>query len=273
MGEKHKQAVERQFARAVEHCGGYLARDGPKVIAEKVEFVEPRSSEVALDVACGSGTFALALALRLGRVYGVGLTLEMLGEARKALKQPDTKAAGKVAFYRAEAETLPFADGTFDLVTCGNSFHHFPKPEKMLTEMTRVTKPTGRLGIFDSVAPEEQPDWELYNRVERLRDPSHAESLRPSRFLQIFRNQGLNVETHATRRRARSFRQWMSRGGVEPGDENYKIIKKVLLDGLSDDRTVFAPCQAGQAGDDIIILHQEALFLLRPIVPSVAKLE
>lgn len=164
MGEKHKQTVERQFARAVEHCGGYLARDGPEVIAEKVEFVEPRSGEVALDVACGSGTFALALAQRLERVYGVDLTLEMLGEARKGLKRPDAKAAGKVAFYRAEADTLPFADGTFDLVTCGHSFHHFPEPEKMLTEMTRVTKPTARLGIFDSVAPEEQPAWELHNR-------------------------------------------------------------------------------------------------------------
>ena len=68
MGEKHKQAVERQFARAVEHCGGYLARDGRELIAEKVEFVEPRSGEVALDVACGSGTFAPALAL-LTNVY------------------------------------------------------------------------------------------------------------------------------------------------------------------------------------------------------------
>ncbi len=63
MGEKHKQAGERQFARAVEHCGGYLARDGRELIAEKVEFVEPRSGEVALEVACGSGTFAPALAL------------------------------------------------------------------------------------------------------------------------------------------------------------------------------------------------------------------
>ncbi len=37
--------------------------------------------------------------------------------------------------------------------------------------------------------------------------------------------------------------------------------------------TVFAPRQAGQACDDIVVHHQEALFLIRPIVPSVAKLE
>src|SRR5262249_7381833 len=50
---------------------------------------------------------------------------------------------------RGDSERLPFADDTFDVVTCTHSFHHYPQQERVVTEMYRVLRPGGRLLLID----------------------------------------------------------------------------------------------------------------------------
>ena len=50
---------------------------------------------------------------------------------------------------QGDSERLPFPDGALDVVTCANSFHHYPHQDRAVAEMYRVLKPGGRLFLLD----------------------------------------------------------------------------------------------------------------------------
>lgn len=256
MPTKHKETVQRQFARTVQAFSKYAVRDTPEVLAEKVEFCMPKPTDLALDVACGPGAFVLGLAPRVSFVRGIDLTVAMLDQARQSQLERQILNA---CFERGEAEQLPYRDATFDLVTCQCSLHHMPKPELALQEMVRVMKPVGRLIIIDSLSPESDPKFELYNRIESIRDPSHALTLRLTTFLEMFETLGLKISRQALKRRQRSFNQWMLRAGLKSTDGRYREARQLLEESIPGDRAGFS---AQLQGDDILIVHNEGMFLL-----------
>lgn len=256
MSKKHKLSVQKQFGSTVAAFSKYAVRDTPEVLAEKVEFSKPQPNDLALDVACGPGAFVLAIAPRARFVCGVDLTHEMLLQAREFQQE---RRVSNVRFDRGDAEQLPYPESTFDLVSCHLSFHHMPEPELVLREMIRVTKPDGRLVIVDSVAPESDAKFELYNRIQKTRDPSHAEALRLTAFLTLFEENGLEIMRQAIRARPRSFNDWMLRAGLDLHHRRYQETRKLLEESLPGDRAGFS---AQIQGDDILIVHNEAMFLL-----------
>jgi ubiquinone/menaquinone biosynthesis C-methylase UbiE len=100
----------------------------------------------ALDVGCGTGFLSLELARRGHRVTGIDFAPQMLAEARK-------KAAAQgvaVRFEAGDAEQLPFAEGSFDLVMTRHVLWTLPHPEQAIDEWIRVLRPGGRLAAMDS---------------------------------------------------------------------------------------------------------------------------
>jgi SAM-dependent methyltransferase len=116
------------------------------------------SGQRVLDVASGRGTTALLLAREYGvAVDGVDLSDASVREARAAAGRADGPA--RVAFRLADAEHLPFEDGSFDALVCECSWCLFPDKAQAATEFGRVLRPGGRLGIGDvTVGPEGVPD-------------------------------------------------------------------------------------------------------------------
>jgi SAM-dependent methyltransferase len=105
-----------------------------------------RGSLDALDVGCGTGFLSLELARRGHRVTGIDFAPQMLAEARK-------KAAAQgvaVRFEEGDAEQLPFAEGSFDLVMTRHVLWTLPHPEAAIDEWIRVLRPGGRLAAMDS---------------------------------------------------------------------------------------------------------------------------
>ena len=259
MSKKHKATVQRQFTRTADAFAKFAVRDSAEVLAEKVEFAKPQPQELVLDVACGPGAFVLAVAPRVGFATGIDLTPEMLRQARQFQAE---KQIANAAFARGDADSLPFPDGCFDLVTCQHAFHHITKPELVLREMIRVTKPEGRLLILDPLAPESDAKFELFNHIERLRDPSHTSSLRLTTFLRMFEEHGLEVIRQSLRRRPRSFDQWMLRAGFKPGQKRYLETRKELEESMPGDKAGFS---ARADGGDIQLIHNEGMFLARRV--------
>jgi ubiquinone/menaquinone biosynthesis C-methylase UbiE len=257
MSKKHKETVQKQFTKTADAFAKFAVLDTPEVLAEKVEFAKPQPQELVLDVACGPGAFILAIAPRVSFAWGIDLTPEMLRRARGFQAE---KQIVNVAFARADAEHIPFPDASFDLVSCQLAFHHITKAEPVLEEMMRVTKPQGRLLILDPLAPESDSKFELFNQIERLRDPSHTLSLRLTTFLSMFEEHELGVLRQSVRRRQRSFNQWMRRAGLEPGQKRYIETRKRLEESMPGDKAGFS---ARVDGDDIQIVHNEGMFLAR----------
>lgn len=112
-----------------------------------------------LDVACGTGDLTLDLLRRGHRVTGVDLSEQMLALARRK--------AEAARFQLADAEALPFADASFDAVTCAFGIRNFVHLEKGLDEMLRVLKPGGRLVLLELATPDSpllRPLYDLYAR-------------------------------------------------------------------------------------------------------------
>ena len=98
---------------------------------------EPRPGEYALDVSCGTGNYALALASMGVRVIAIDASAQMLQIARSKA----TREGLFLDFRQGKAEEMPFANNSFDLVTAVLLLEFARSPEKALSEMLRVLKP------------------------------------------------------------------------------------------------------------------------------------
>lgn len=105
------------------------------------------SSPKILDIGCGTGQFPEVLFHELpnAQVWALDLVRGMLegGTDRWNTYQQ------RIVPVQGDSEKLPFADGTFDILTCANSFHHYPNQADAIREMARVLKPGGVLMLID----------------------------------------------------------------------------------------------------------------------------
>jgi demethylmenaquinone methyltransferase/2-methoxy-6-polyprenyl-1,4-benzoquinol methylase len=118
-----------------------------------VEMLKLAGDEAALDIACGTGDIAFAIARRLnsGRVTGLDITAGMLGIAERKRRE---RQIANVGFHRGDIMYMPFADETFDCVTGGYALRNVPDVAAALTEIKRVLKPGGRFFSLDFGHPQ-----------------------------------------------------------------------------------------------------------------------
>jgi len=102
-----------------------------------------------LDIGCGTGTLAAMLATSPlpARLVGLDYSPAMCQVADRKARQ--TSIDDRVRFTAADSEHLPFADASFDVVTCSNSFHHYPHQQAVVHEIRRVLRPGGRFMLID----------------------------------------------------------------------------------------------------------------------------
>jgi SAM-dependent methyltransferase len=107
------------------------------------ESVDPRAGDRVLDVACGSGNAALAVARRFCRVIGVDEAPALLERARRRAEAELLEAT----FAVGRADDLAFPDGAFDVVLSAGWANFPPGGERTARELLRVCRPGGRIGM------------------------------------------------------------------------------------------------------------------------------
>lgn len=134
----HRQVQEfydNEYYGHGNHCGGLPWH--MRKIAKRLQIAAGSS---ALDVACGTGDWLEEFQRYGARVYGVDISARAVEVARCRLPGADIR--------QSIAETLPFADGQFDLVTCMGSLEHFLDQPMALREMRRVARRNARFVIL-----------------------------------------------------------------------------------------------------------------------------
>lgn len=181
----------------------FLFQPAYRVLMEEVAawFAEQRRPFTLLDVGTGTGSFVFLAAAKVwpGRFIGLDLTTGMCEEASR--KRDRISHRNPVSFVNGDSEHLPFADASIDLVTCANSFHHYPHQQAVVCEMRRILRPGGRLILIDGFR-DNIIGWVVFDVIiPRIEGPvDHAPW---TRIHDYFVRAGLSVI------RRRKFSYWM----------------------------------------------------------------
>lgn len=184
------QLVNSQFGPIAAAYTSSLTHSDPEALSRVVELAAPKSSDVALDIATGAGHTALALAPHVAQVTAYDLTEPMLAETRR---NAAARGLTNVSTRQGTAESLPFPDATFGIVTVRQAPHHFADVRAAVREMARVAKSGARIIIVDSAAPDDDSLDREWNEMERLRDPSHVRNYRLGEWREFVSSAGLRV--------------------------------------------------------------------------------
>lgn len=143
--EKSKAAFNQQAATYDTDMKGQHARSLYPILLDRLSHISYHS---ALDLGCGTGEMIKQIlqADNCKELYGIDLSEEMLAVAKNKL--PD-----QVKLLLGDSESLPFPDNFFDVVYCNDSFHHYPAPQNVLSEVQRVLKPGGTFLMGDCWQP------------------------------------------------------------------------------------------------------------------------
>lgn len=135
---------DRQAFEYDEKSTTYYSGPAKVSCAYVISLLAARSYTSLLDVGCGTGYMIDHLAkLKKAQYSGLDLSANMLKVAN------GKKIAGAV-FTQGRSDRLPYGDGQFDVVTCIQSFHHYPEPDKAMSEAYRVLKKGGLYIISDT---------------------------------------------------------------------------------------------------------------------------
>jgi len=118
---------------------GRIARYSAKTAEEFVERLNVRSGIEVLDVACGTGNVAIPAARKGALVHGSDIATNLLQQARERAASEGLQAT----FQEGDAEQLPYADQSFDLVVSMFGAMFAPRPERVAAELTRVCRRGG----------------------------------------------------------------------------------------------------------------------------------
>jgi len=127
-------------------------------------------TERALDSGCGAGALAFALAPFVDSVVGVDLSADLIAAGREL-------APANCELSVGDATALPFEYGSFDIVGCMRVLHHARRPELVVSELARVTRPGGRILLVDQLGFVDPVVSAETDRFEQARDPSHTRLL------------------------------------------------------------------------------------------------
>jgi ubiquinone/menaquinone biosynthesis C-methylase UbiE len=192
-----------------EHRRSFQAERHDALVTRVRRLLAPlRGDERVLDVGCGTGALAYALAPLVGEVVGVDSSEEYLAVAREHAPPGCTFVAG-------DAEALPFPYGDFDLVGCLRVLHHVRRPELVVGEIARVTGPGGRILLADQLGDVDPIRSIELDRFEQARDATHTRLLPDADIRGYLDANDLVVTANEIVEERRDMAQYLDLAGLE----------------------------------------------------------
>ncbi|HGY5077277.1 TPA: class I SAM-dependent methyltransferase [Citrobacter gillenii] len=204
----HHDNVEKQFgSQANAYLTSTVHASGRDLqrLAERLSAF-PQAS--VLDMGCGAGHASFAAAHQVKQVVAYDLSAQMLDVVAQAAKE---KGLDNIATRQGYAESLPFEDGSFDVVISRYSAHHWHDVGRALREVNRVLKPGGVVIVMDVMSPGHPVRDIWLQTVEALRDTSHVRNYSSGEWLSLMNDANLIADTVLTDRLPLAFSSWVAR--------------------------------------------------------------
>jgi ubiquinone/menaquinone biosynthesis C-methylase UbiE len=172
------------------------------------ELLPLRGDERVLDVGAGTGAFAYAVAPRVREVVAVERDEELAERARR-------EAPANVEVIVADGEHLTLEPFSFDVCGCLRVLHHTRRPELVVAELARMTRPGGTIFVGDQLAPVDPLAAFELNRFERARDPSTTRVLSDGDLRALFDANSLVLRRERVVREQRDLETYLDLAGCE----------------------------------------------------------
>jgi ubiquinone/menaquinone biosynthesis C-methylase UbiE len=216
---EHAEATQARFAASVERMVEHEQSRREELRSQARRFLEPTGDERVLDVGAGTGGFAFAVAPLVKEVIAVEIVPEAVAAGRARAEQEFPN----VTFVEADAASLPFEDGAFDLAAAVRTLHHVARPELVVAELTRVIGMRGQVLIVDQIAPVDPLVGLELDRFERARDPSHTRLLPDTDIRSLLDANGLVLRRSAQDQEARDVDGYLDLAGCA-GDDRERAL-------------------------------------------------
>ncbi|HXR93575.1 MAG TPA: class I SAM-dependent methyltransferase [Steroidobacteraceae bacterium] len=222
----HDQAVHDQFdPRAAAYLNSAVHAQGPDLIhAQELINALPGPLDSLLDVGCGAGHLSFALAPAFRRVVAVDPSSGMLTTVAHAAA---ARRLLQLEVQQGSAESLPFADSTFEVVASRFSAHHWRFLESGVRQMCRVLRPGGHLLMIDTMGHEDALVDTHLQAIELLRDPSHVRNRSVSQWRRLLEEAGLLEVQQAQWPLRLEFTSWAERMRAPPARAS--LIRELQL--------------------------------------------
>jgi SAM-dependent methyltransferase len=224
----HTDIVVDQFTQQATPFANSTAMRDEQALKLLVDFSGTGADDTVLDVACGPGLVVAAFAKTCHRAAGIDITPAMIGKARE---HAAALSLANVDWHIGNVLPLPFADRSFSVVVSRFAFHHFVDPLAVLREMKRVA--TRRVVVADMVASDDLARAANLNRMEKLRDPSHARTLPLAELRGLFADAGLPAPRETFYDVRGELERLLEASFPAPGD--IPVIRQMFADSLADD--------------------------------------
>ncbi len=226
---EHRDAILDQFTRQAVPFSTAPGIKDEAALRLIVEFSGAGPEDTVLDVACGGGLVVCAFARVVRHATGIDITPAMLERARALARE---QGLTNVSWRQGDVLPLPYPDGTFSIVTSRFAFHHFLDPGAVLREMRRVCAPGGKVVVADSAPAPDKAD--AFNRLEKLRDPSHVRAMPLAELQGLFRQAALAAPRVTGYRLESDLESLLQRSFPRP--EDVPEIRRIFAQAVGDDR-------------------------------------
>jgi SAM-dependent methyltransferase len=208
------EAIHKRFGETAAALGELQDKRAAETEARLARLLTLTGDERALDVGTGAGAIAIGLAPLVREVIGIDVVPELLAEANK-------RAPKNVRFVEGNGTQLDFPSDSFDLVSTARTLHHVERPEIVLSEMSRVLKPSGTMLVVDQLAPNDPLAAMELNRFERARDETTTRILADVDLRLLFDSNGLVLRREDTEIVERDIESYLDLAGCT-GEEREK---------------------------------------------------
>ncbi|VXB65459.1 conserved hypothetical protein [Burkholderia sp. 8Y] len=204
----HEQVADAFGSTAAAYLTSQVHATGADLQNLTATFAATCGNATVLDMGCGAGHASFAVAPHVKEVVAYDIAPPMLATVEAAAKE---RGLTTIRTQQGAAETLPFADASFDWAISRMSAHHWRDVPKALGEVRRVLKPGGRLKFID-IAGIDDPLYDTHiQAIEVLRDASHIRDYRADEWIAMLDAAGFDARVTERWRLPLEFESWVTR--------------------------------------------------------------